>query len=219
MTNQPKPAPGNDPDLARAVAAYLAGDESAADGLYHLLHGPVHAEAQQFLARDNIDFDDIVQDSLLAVLDYVRKNGGFSGDLIKFAVTVVRNRCRNLLNSRQRWRQVPIETLRDRLTSALLRNPLEALEDAEIRGLVQEALDQLGPECRALLHALYRQGKACKEMIGPLGLKSVHGVYRRRSSCLLQLNRIVKKRLDICSSPKGKRPLRSTGTAGPKARK
>lgn len=204
MTEREKSITPNASDLDLAIAAYVAGDDAASDELYRRLRGPVHAEARQFLALDNVDFDDVVQETIIAVLAYLRKNEGFSGNLVKFAVTVVRNRCRNLKNFHSRRPQVSVDALRNRLTSALFGNPLEALIDAEIRRLVQESLDELDPACRSLLHALYVQGIPCKEMIRPLGLKSVHGVYRRRSACLARMNRIVKKRLEIDSRRAGR---------------
>jgi len=44
----------------------------------------------------------VVQESLLAILSHIGKRGGFEGDLVRFAVTVARNRCRNILIWRQR---------------------------------------------------------------------------------------------------------------------
>ncbi|MFH1843710.1 MAG: sigma-70 family RNA polymerase sigma factor [bacterium] len=204
MKSEKHPAAENAPKLARTIAAHVVGDEAAANEIISFLRDPVRAEARQFLRSDNIDYDDVVQETIIAVLNYLRKNGGFTGDLIKFAVTVVRNRCRNILNTQRRRRQVPVESLANRLTSALFSNPLQTLLDREIHQLLQSALDDLGPDCRTLLRAVYCQGKRCKDLIAPLGLKSVHGVYRRRSVCLAKLNRIVKKRLGICSSRRGR---------------
>ncbi|MFH1841884.1 MAG: sigma-70 family RNA polymerase sigma factor [bacterium] len=204
MKFEKRPESENANGFARTIAAHVAGDEAASAEIISFLHDPVRAEARQFLRSDNIDYDDVVQETIIAVLNYLRKNEGFTGDLIKFAVTVVRNRCRNILNTRQRRRQVPVESLQNRLTSALNSNPLQALLDREIHQLLQASLDDLGPDCRILLRAVYIQGKKCKDLMAPLGLQSVHGVYRRRSACLAKLNRIVQKRLGICSSRRGR---------------
>jgi RNA polymerase sigma factor (sigma-70 family) len=191
--------PGEAEFYAAAIAAYLSGAPAAGGRLGIALDGPVRREARVFLGDESADVDDVVQDTVVAVLLYLRRNGGFDGNLVKFAVTVARNRCRNLLNWRKRLPHVQLDPMLDWLESTE-RSPLDALLDREVVDLLQAALDRLSAECRALLRAFYLEEVPVEEIRRRSGLKTVQGVYYRKAVCLRQAYRRLKNRLVVCSS-------------------
>ncbi|MEN8006874.1 MAG: sigma-70 family RNA polymerase sigma factor [Candidatus Krumholzibacteriota bacterium] len=184
---------------AAAIAAYVAGDSIAGDELSTALAGPLRLEVRIFLGDDNADVDDVVQDSIMAVLHYLRKNEGFTGNLVKFAVTVARNRCRNLLNWRQRLPHVQVDPMLTWLENSD-RSPLDALLDREITEILQEALDRLSEDCQVILRAFYLEDVPVEEIRRRTGLKTVQGIYYRKMICLEQAFCRLKNRLNICSS-------------------
>lgn len=213
--NSPLPEP---PDLQEAAAAYAAGDDVAGENLCKVLAQPLRVAASRFLGDDSPEVDDVVQESLLAVLQYIRKGAGFSGDLVRFGVTVARNRCRNLLNWRARRPGVPLESLEGWLANTEL-SPLDLLLEEEMWHLLQETLDRLGSDCQELLRAFYLEEKSIDEIRRRVGLSTVQGVYYRRARCLEQAAQLLKSRLAECSSKGapagGQRQSRVEGTDGP----
>ena len=195
--NARRQQPGFD-DLEAALGAHLRGEASGAEALYALLTDPVRTAARTFLGDEHADVPDVVQDSLVAVLEHLRRAGRFEGDLVRFAVTVARNRCRNLLNWRQRHRQRPLDELRDRLADDRA-DPLELLLGEESQRLLQQALDQLGEDCRELLRAFYLRGESADSLRRRYGLSALQSVYYRKAACLDQAYGFFEKRLAVCS--------------------
>jgi|GEM_PF-1203385 len=186
-------------ERVRAAAAALgSGDERAGEPLYALLRPAVAREVQRYSGPGNLDNDDVVQDSLLATMDYVRRRKGFDGDLIRFTVTVARNRCRNLFHWHQRRPQVPVDTMQDWLADTN-RSPLDILVEEETVSLLQKALDSMGELCRYLLRAFYLENRSIEEIRQQIGLSTVQGVYYRRNVCLQEAQQIFKERLGSCS--------------------
>ncbi len=184
-----------EPDTLPTLAARLAdGDEGAAEPLCRILSGPVHKAASGFFPSGSPDLQDVVQETLIAVLAYLRRNRGFEGDLTSFAVTVARNRCRNIVNQRARRPETPIEPLAEWIAHPQ-RSPLDLLVEREVLDLLQRALDSLGSACRILLRAFYVEGQSIEAIRRQMGLKTVQGVYYRRASCLAQLGRILQRSL------------------------
>ncbi len=192
---------------ATAIASYVAGDSDAGEALSVALAGPVRLEARVFLGDDSADVDDVVQDSLVAVLHYLRKNGGFTGNLVKFAVTVARNRCRNLLNWRKRLPHTQIDPMLSWLENTD-HTPLDALLDQEVSEILQEALERLSEDCRIILRAFYLDEMPVEEIRRRIGLKTVQGIYYRKAACLEEAYRRLKKRLAVCSSGRSGGPGR-----------
>jgi RNA polymerase sigma factor (sigma-70 family) len=178
-----------DPTLS-AAQQYAGGDAEAGEKLCHLLAAPVRAAASRFLGADAAELDDVVQESLLAVLGYLRKAGRFEGDLIRFAVTVARNRCRNLLIWRRRHPGVDLEPLAAWIADPE-RSALDSLLEDEVQRVVQAGLDSLDPSCRDLLRWSYFQDVAIETIRRRIGLDTVQGVYYRRAVCLQRLARFL----------------------------
>jgi RNA polymerase sigma factor (sigma-70 family) len=169
---------------------YVAGDASAGDRLCETLGPSLRNAAGRFLGYDAAEVDDVVQESLLAILSYLRTRGGFEGDLVRFAVTVTRNRCRNILVWRSRHPETNIEPLSDWLANPQ-RSPLDLLLEAETRQILQAGLDSLSRACRDLLRWFYIDGRSIETLRQQIGLETVQGVYYRRSICLRQLSRFL----------------------------
>lgn len=197
VTMQPTERPeGDDEKLAGQIRSCAAGDKDAEVFLYRELERPVRISVIRFLREGHPDLDDVVQEALLATLDYIRKKGGFEGDLVRFAVTVARNRCRNLLNARKRHPTVSIEPLADWIANPE-RSPLDLLEAKEVGRILQEALDRLDRICRIILRSFYIEGRSIRTIQKKTGLQTVQGVYYRRSVCLDQIAGILRKRLAV----------------------
>jgi len=53
----------------------------------------------------------------------------------------------------------------------------------------------LGKLCRLILRAFYFEGRSIADIRRDTGLKTVQGVYYRRSVCLQQVKKLVEERL------------------------
>lgn len=185
---------GEEEQIAEQVRLCAAGSKSAEVFLYRKLERPVRISAVRFLREEHPDLDDVIQETLIATLAYIRKKGGFEGDLIRFAVTVARNRCRNLISAKKRHPSISIEPLVDWIANPD-RSPLDLLEESDVSRIVQEAISSLGRICRLILRAFYIEGRSIKTIQKQTGLKTVQGVYYRRSVCLDQVAGTLRARL------------------------
>ncbi|MCP4572882.1 MAG: sigma-70 family RNA polymerase sigma factor [bacterium] len=192
----------SDAQITPLVAAFVAGDVAATERLAALLSNHARITAEEFLKPDHAEIDDLAQDAVVAVLDALRRRGGFEGSVVHFAIAVTRNRCRNWLLWRRRHATASLDPYTDRL-AARDPDPLDLLEADEVRRLVQRAVDRLDDLCRDLLHALYVEGATVEQMRLRAGLKSVQSIYYRHAKCLLKAGELLKKRLGICSFADG----------------
>ena len=188
-------SPAHDPtDFARHIAAFADGDDSSGDRLCAALEPPVTRAVDAMLGADDAFRDDIIQDTQISVLSQIRKNRGFDGDLVQYAVTVARNRCRNLY----RWRQRRPGASLDEFTewkSDPGSSPLDLLLEDEVGRLVQEALDGASLECRHLLSAFYIEGEPLETIRARVGLKSIQALFYRKKICLEAAFRLLEGRL------------------------
>ncbi len=180
------------------ICAYRSGDAAAGDRLSARLRKAVKLGAARLLGDDDVDIDDVVQDSLLACLGYLRDERGFKGDPTRLAVTIARNRCRDLLRHRKRRPHVPIEPLATWLADSS-RSPLDDIAVKEQHNLLQDALNRLSKSCRDLLRALYYEEQTPEEIRHNIGLTTVHGVYYRRGVCLENLKISLQRHLRVGS--------------------
>jgi len=146
------------------------------------------------LGDGDTDLDDVVQESLLVCLRYLRADKGFTGDAVRLAVTIARNRCRDLLRWRCRRPHVALDSLETWLADGS-RSPLDDLAASERRDLLQESLNRISVGCRRLLHALYVEELTPEQVRSRTDLDTVQGVYYRRGACLDQLKKILQRRL------------------------
>ncbi|MEN8005841.1 MAG: sigma-70 family RNA polymerase sigma factor [Candidatus Krumholzibacteriota bacterium] len=180
------------------IPGHLAGDASATDNLARLLEKPARYASTVFLGTDDSDLDDIVTESVLAVLQYILRREQFEGDIFKFTVTVARNRCRNLFLSRKRNQQVSVELVQEQISSNEP-SPLDRLLKKEQNKLLQAALAEISRECEELLRSFYIEGDSMEDIRIRQGLDTVQGVYYRRSICLGKVFRLLNKRWAGCS--------------------
>lgn len=198
----PRVPPMSETDASDLAAAFLSGEPEAGDLLFALLSHHAAITARDYLATRGPEIEDIVQDTVVAVLEFLKRRAGFRGKLIGFTITVARNRCRNYLVWR-RYRQADsVEDLADYLHNPE-RGPLDHLLVAEQEALLKEAVLKLDPACRRLLHALYYENRRIEDLQAAEGLKAVQSVYHRRAMCLKKVSSLLKNRLFICSSPGG----------------
>ena len=80
MTSPDRHPPLPESELPAAVDALARGDPDAAERISRTLAEPLRRAAAAFLGAGSPEVDDIVQDSLLAVLGYVEQAGGFVTD-------------------------------------------------------------------------------------------------------------------------------------------
>lgn len=180
--------------LLAAAAALRAGDDAAADRLAAALRPFLNDAAAGYLGPGHPDVDDVVQDATLSALRYLGGDAEFEGDPIRLAVTIARNRCRDL----HRWRRIRPETEVTAMADWLddgRGSALDELLEQERAGLVQRALDALSDGCRRLLHALYVAGLPTETVRRKLGLGTVQGVYYRRGICLGEAKKFLQKSL------------------------
>jgi RNA polymerase sigma factor (sigma-70 family) len=181
------PTPDTHPDdLSSPVQAYLRGDAGAAERLSHLLLPTLRRETSRMLGEEHKDQDDVVQESVLAALGYLDRDREFTGDFPRLAITIARNRCRDLLRHRARFPHQDIAPLSEWIADTQA-SPLDHLEDAERRDLLQQALAALGDACRNLLRAMYIDEVETEVIRTRLGLGTVQAVYYRRTVCIDQM--------------------------------
>jgi RNA polymerase sigma factor (sigma-70 family) len=197
IPNQDNSSP--DPALAGLVAGYLAGAPEAANNLATRLTDHARFVVQSFLRSSESETEDLTQESVVAVMEYLKRRGSFSGNLITFTSTVARNRCRNHLVWQKRHHKLPLEPLEPYIASDGT-NPLDQILGNEVLELIQLALDRLGAPCRDLLRSLYLEGVTIERIREREGLKSVQSIYYRRAQCLKKAGQFLRKRLRSCSS-------------------
>jgi RNA polymerase sigma factor (sigma-70 family) len=185
LQGQRHPKPEDGP-LHGEVAAYVAGDDEAGGRICRALEPMIRAEVRRFLPDADTDHDDVVQETLLGLLRYLRRAGRGPDRLEAFVVTMAGNRCRNLYRWRKRRPTVEVES-----ASAWLRtpdgDPLEALEAREVQHLVRTALSRLDAPCRKLLLEIYSEERSMHEVQREAGLSTVQGAYHRKYVCLKKL--------------------------------
>jgi RNA polymerase sigma factor (sigma-70 family) len=187
MTRQrPSERPSED-RLPEILTDFFSDRQGADDALCSVLLKPVSGAVGAYLGRDNVDADDVIQESLVAVIQYLKRRGEFEGNLVRFAVTIARNRCRNILNWRQRRPHVEIEPLADWITNTE-HSALDSFLDQEALEVMRSALDDLTDKCRNLLSSLFLENKPIEHVRQALGLSSVRAVYYQREGCLEQLH-------------------------------
>jgi RNA polymerase sigma factor (sigma-70 family) len=204
-------SPDRDPWRDR-VEAHLAGDRAGSEALASALDPALRPAVLGLLGPDDRDVDDVVSESIVAVLEYLTRRGEFQGSFLVFAVTVARNRCRNLLVWRRRRPQVPLEPLTEWIAHPE-RTALDALVERERRDMLQETLARLGTNCAQILRWFDLENVSMEEIRRRLGLRTVQGAYYRRAQCLKKAFEHLNNRLSDCSTHDGS-PLANESPRG-----
>jgi len=177
------------------IRAFRRGDSGAAEQLTQLLRGPISRNVLSFLDPDSADVDDLVQDATIETLKYLQREAEFVGDPISLAVTIARNRCRDLKRWRRRHPQADYDGLVEWISDPT-NSILERLETQEQLSLLQDALSGLSADCRSLLKALYLDTVPTEILRQRLGLGTVHAVYYRREVCLKRARLFLQELLE-----------------------
>jgi len=179
-----------DKDLQSLIEGVVRQSPEAENRLFSVLRTHIRTSVAMFMPLDSKDADDVVGESITVVFSTINRDGGFEGDLIRFAITIARNRCRNIMNQRKRRPQVPIEPLVDWIADDQC-SPLDHLLEREDQSGLQKAVDSLDRICRRLLRACYLEGRPIESIREVMGLSTVQGVYYRRTVCLRKLGDIL----------------------------
>ena len=173
------------------VAATLAGDRAAFARLIDRHAGRAAAVAASILGRT--DAEDVVQEALLAAylgLERLRRPDQFGGWLYAITANLAKMRLR------QRGSHVSFDELGGRWFAAaevdLRLTPQEAVEAAELLGLVRSAFDGLPPRQRDVALLYYVDGLSCSEIAALLGSSTGAvrvGLHRARRELRRRLDR------------------------------
>jgi RNA polymerase sigma factor (sigma-70 family) len=176
--------------LARDLGAYIDGDDEAANRICRLLEPTIRAEVARFLPASDPDRDDVMQETLLALLGYLRRTRTCPERPEAFVVTMTGNRCRNLYQWRKRRPSVELDSAHE-LPSDRNDDPLRRLERAELEGLLRRAFHRLDAPCRGLLRSIYLEERPMEQLQREAGLTTVQGVYYRKYVCLRKLSELL----------------------------
>lgn len=185
-------SPDDATPLDALVRSYRAGDDDGSE-LCRRLESAARNALLTFPGLDDATRDDAVQDALFAVLQYLRRDREFEGDVARLCVSIARNRCRDVSRRRTRRPETPIESMAEWIADTTA-SALDVIDDEERLSLLQRGLDALSDACRRLLLRIYITGVAIETIRAEEGLGSVQAVYYRRDACLDQarkhLNRL-----------------------------
>jgi RNA polymerase sigma factor (sigma-70 family) len=173
------------------VAATLAGDRAAFGRLIDRHAERAATVAGSILGRT--DAEDVVQEALLAAylgLDCLRRPERFGGWLYAITANLAKMRLR------QRGSHVSFDELGGRSFAAvevdLRLTPQEAVEEAELLGLVRSAFEALPPRQRDVALLYYVDGLSCGEIAALLGSSTGAvrvGLHRARHELRRRLDR------------------------------
>jgi hypothetical protein len=176
------PADKKEP-IARSVAEYAAGNNSAGDLIYKHLASHIRISVELFFGEDNINIDDIIHETIISVLDYIKVNNGFDGDLIGFSIAVARNKCKNIAKLNKKYPNKSIDSMHEWLASAG-DSQLEAILSEETTNIIQKALNRIGRICKKILSGFYIDDKNAEQLKTELNYKNTQQVYYRKQACL-----------------------------------
>lgn len=168
----PRPAVRITPGLADAdLAAALVRQEGwALEECYRLHHRIALGVAYQ-LTGDPAAAEEVVQDAFVALWRSAARFDASRASLKTWLMTLVHNRAVDVVRHRSRRPAVSLEEL------ALLGHAPAAPDAPDDRD-VQEALDRLDPECRAILEMVYLKGWTREQVVARTGVPL--GTVKRR---------------------------------------
>ena len=195
--------------LILEIKRYIDGDDTAGDMICKTLEAQVRASVRRLIGPHDADGDDVIQDTLIAMLGYLRRAKVAPDNPEAFIVTIARNRCRNLHLWRRRRSARDVTELSEKLPH-IAASPLDLIDEEQRRELLEEVLQNLDTHCRDLLAAIYRQGATIEELRHDLGLGSVQAVYHRRNVCIKKAQMLLNRRLFSGQTFGGRKPRSRT---------
>ncbi len=182
--------PDQGQQIHKALTRFFKGEEGAANQLCRLLGPSLSRVARSQFCQDHDAGEDAIQDSLIALLAFLKRRGIFEGDLQAFANTVLRNRCRDIHRRRGRFPTVPVEDRENELATGFF-DPLDAMIREELSTGLRSALRHLDDACRDLIQRLFLRDESVETLRLDLGLGSVQAVYFRKDRCLEKLRKLL----------------------------
>lgn len=180
-----------DPErIRRDIARYIAGDDTAGNQICLDLVPAIRAEVGRFLSTTDSDHDDVIQETLVGFLRYVRRAGQGPDRPEAFVVTMAGNRCRNLHRWRKRRPSVELGDVAPRLQSPG-DDPSTALEGKDAVERLRRAFGRMNEPCRNLLASIYIESRPMEHLQREAGLSTVQGIYYRKYVCLRELARLL----------------------------
>ncbi len=176
--------------INQAIQDYLAGVRGSDEVLFATLRPLLIDHARRLIAQD--DVEDVVQDSLTAILLNLAKRKAFNGNGLAYARQVVRNRCIEIYISRAK-RGERIDQAKVESAPGNFIDPLTELELKEKRVLLGRGLMQLERPCRKILIRSILHRRPLEELMEDYRVRSVQALYYRRKKCLAKLKKILKK--------------------------
>ena len=195
--------------LVRDMGRYIEGDNASAEAICATLEPQVRLAIRGYLPPQDADIDDMIQDVLVAMLQYLRRAKVVPDNPEAFAVTIGKNRCRNLYLWRRRRRARDLDEIKDTLPH-IAASPLDLIDETQRKDLLAETLGKLDTECRNLLAALCREETTVENLRRELGLNSVQAVYHRRNVCIKKAQGLLNRRLFDCRGVKDAKEIRSS---------
>ena len=162
----------------------------AGDRICRGIEAVIRAEVGRFLSASDLEQDDIVQETLVSFLAYLRRAGLSPDRPEAFVVTMAGNRCRNLYRRRSRRPMLDLDLVAEWLPSSV-DNPHEQLEKRELKAAIREGFARLDPPCRKLLLSIYFDQRPMEELQREAGLGTVQGIYYRKYACLKKLQGLL----------------------------
>ncbi len=185
--------PGNDDPFRNELNSLFGGEAGSEERISAALTELLLPQAVSLLGSGG-EAEDAVQDTLIRLLELLRRQGRFEGNLRNLARVALRNRCLQLIRNRRR-RETKLLILSKE--SPPRENHLERLLRIEIFAGLSQGLATLDEPCRDLLRAIFFEKVPVRKLRRKLGLASVQGVYARKHGCLKRLRRIMEDALDL----------------------
>lgn len=197
--------------LSAAIDQFIDGDGRTGDAICEGLEPSIRAVVHRVLTPGDPDADDVVQDTIMAVLRYLRDTAVAPNNIEAFASTIARNRCINLLVWRRRRLASDVDRFSDTIPDVGA-SPLELIEERSANQLLGRVLGELDDACRKLLQSIYQAEVPIEELRRALGLKSVQAVYYRKDVCIRKAQTILNQLLlSSRRDERGPTPDRQTG--------
>jgi len=190
--------PTDHPDLEHQRQSPESAATVDAEQRLTAVETPVRRAVQGFLGSDDPDHEDMIQLALIGANRYLEDTGSFNGDLgsgfTRLAVSIARNRCRDLLRRRKNLGEVELEPVQEILATPCP-TILDEIEHDEQLDLLARSFKDLSQNCQRLLEAGYLKRHSLKELIARLGFKSPQAYYYNRNRCLERLKTILSRRV------------------------
>lgn len=175
MTEESSVGPGRAAE-AEIVSKIRQGDEAALERFYGLYFPKLYRYVFYRMGRDHHHSEEVVNDTFMEALDKIDRYDSERGSVESWLIMLSRNRIRSAtaamtkpLEYEKSWSIMDgdLENLFADHDRANL--PQTAIEDAELRAMVEAAMGGISPEYRRLLDYKYVQDMPVRDIAGLTG--------------------------------------------------